>query len=132
MEVSNAVGVLRRLGAGALVCAVLSAGAVTAVQAPAAAHHAPSGCSYFVGKPGKSGSTIRGIVGANTCSINAFQLARERWYGWQQLDRATVSGRSNYASLSYNCAGQGTYTYFTFHEGHWNAASNSADFRTSC
>lgn len=131
MEVGRPISVVRRLAASAFVCALLSMAVVTVAPAPAAAHHAPSGCSYFVGKPFKSGSQIKGVVGGNSCTVNAFQLARERWYGWQQLSRAVVAD-GDYVTLSWNCSGTGTYTYFTFHEGHWNGSSNSADFRTSC
>jgi len=128
---SGRVRELRRLGAGAFIV-VAAVAAASFVPAPAAAHHAPSGCDYLVGKPYRVDSRyVRAVVGRNNCSINAFRLGRERWYGWQTLDRAVVPDGAT-RTLSWNCEGSGTYTYFSWHEGHWDPAHNSSDSRISC
>lgn len=99
--------------------AVLGAGiALTAVAAaPASAKPvdaAPAAvCDAHAQVPYKSGGNVKSAVSSSGC-VNLwkfhFELQRERWYGWQNLDDADWSGNRS-ATLSYRCSGQGTYTY---------------------
>ncbi|WP_089155505.1 hypothetical protein [Micromonospora sp. NBS 11-29] len=42
-----------------------------------------------------------------------FQLQRQRAWGWETLDDVGYYGNGS-GALSYNCSGDGTYTYRTY------------------
>lgn len=143
----DARGVTARITSG--ISRVLIVGVVMtfSLVAPSSAHAELSqdvvgppellACSLSVGTPFKftqSGSTFIRTVGSREgCSgTRVLRLQRDRWFGWEAVASAVLPEPSFNVTATYNCTGDGTFTYRgAIYEG-TAAVVVSSHFRTSC
>ena len=117
---------------GRIVAAVAGAAAmVTLASAPAAAETTgavPTGASISAASDGgvviandvldigwthRNGNTIVGYgsIRPPYSGTATIYLERERWYGWEEVKRATVVGSGYDQYVYYDCSGTGIYNY---------------------
>ncbi len=96
---------MRKVPKATASAAVLGVSLLGALLASPAAHAAT------LGVPSHSGSQVEAYFHDNVAKVSRVELVRHRWYGWQTLSLREYKGGEHIATLAYNCAGQGTYTY---------------------
>ncbi|MER7050705.1 MULTISPECIES: hypothetical protein [unclassified Streptomyces] len=100
-----------RVAVKSCVAVTLASAATLLMSAtPASAADWDRGC-YNISAPYKGINEVMGQVSktSSNCEDATIGLLRHRWYGWEEMDWATLE--SGTATTWWNCAGSGTYTY---------------------
>ncbi|MFD3688390.1 hypothetical protein ACFWTE_26620 [Nocardiopsis sp. NPDC058631] len=114
-----------------LTIALASMAVILAPASPAAAADWDRSC-YGISAPYKAINEVMAQVTKKSgCSNAAISLQRDRWWGWETVDEAVLSGSS--ATTWYNCSGTGTYTYKMVMAVDYGVANyESAERRITC
>ncbi|MFE0204777.1 hypothetical protein [Streptomyces sp. NPDC058985] len=104
------MSMLSLAGKSCAVLALASAATMLTPAAPASATDWDRSC-YSISTPYKGISEVMGTVSktSSNCEDATIGLLRHRWYGWEELDWATLESGS--ATTWWTCTGSGTYTY---------------------
>jgi hypothetical protein len=121
MRKSSTTGVLSTVLTAALATPLITLAATPAQATASTQVTAALACELHIGPTTKSGSTIVGFGSQSqdcgTGGTSTLVIQRSRWYGWENLASATVTGSGYDAYVRYNCSGTGTHTFRTYHSG---------------
>jgi hypothetical protein len=121
-----------------LVLALVSALVLGATPASAAVNRGSdtispfSSCVPQIGVTTRSGNVIDGYGSLSNCGAGAgtatLTLQRSRWFGWESMATAIVTGPGYDQHVRYNCSGTGVHDYRTLIEdslGQFTKVSNT-------